>query len=820
MRLVRIVMGIVIFIILFSAILYFIPFGRARVRDAQELETFNGKVYIGSGKRLELWETDTAHREETLTLRSNITDLASDERLYLGTKNGTILVLNSSTKKTERCFQSDSSIVQLQKREKLYALMEDGRIVGLGEEKIMFTPPIDGDIKGFCVSPSDSIAYWSGSSGVHILEEGNSTQILEVKDVTDCAFSEDGKLAVAYKKKVQVYNTTTLEVLFEEGLEEAEHRVGFTNGGKNLVCSGGTQAFRLWSLESQGLIEKRDFEEDTVKDLEVDNDRFSVMTEDRVYLYNSEAALKKRIQSSPEVPLFLPLVAVGAGLLSILTIWSELDRQHQNVEKFYFRESKLPYDEGVLLGSLGIFGMTSFLLYLFIHMEVLISMGLWVTPLFVALLWVFLLFYVLVRPREVKLDSNTFYFSTSLFQEHFKGWGRKTKLNNIRAVHPDYFYNKAQETFDQTGFQILTIEGDPGKVLFTMNNREKNTRRLERAMKKAFGPKWDRVYVDEPYIDEERWEEIGHLADKSLRMMTVKMMVFVTPIFAMQIVASFFLDKISIEIFFLILGGAGALAMGGVLYVMSQLRKVKEAQSIKAKKEIGPDQTTSYTPVAEEVEKDEIDPEKYLDYTKKDWKEVDRKLQLERPLMYLAFGLMGALLIVIMVGASTTNLLLLIVGAILPAPLFFLVFYMNKITKARNMVKNAVEHELRTGEKVLPTGFEIPPPLMGDYISREPIDVTEKERRLADKWTDEIQNVKMMIFISIGIFIPIGIVMIYNDLFQGQYGTYIVFALIFLPIIFIMWYSFRKGKIVGKVKEAEKIEELLEEQKKDEGDRP
>ncbi|MGM0510651.1 MAG: WD40 repeat domain-containing protein [Thermoplasmatota archaeon] len=809
MKRVRAAAGVMVFLIMTAAILLYLPWGRPRIEDARLSTIEDQSLQVVSDNQIESWNVSNAERERVSDTRSKITAITSNGgNTYLGTKDGEILILDGTS--TETVFTANNTIDKLHMTDDLYALIGNESIVKIENSQITYNHTED-RIHGFSVSPDNRIAAWSKNHGIYLLDDQNKTYVSNRSGITDCSFSED--LAVAYRNKVEVYDTTTLDIIFERNLKEMNHYVVIID--RSLICSGGSQIFRIWDLENGESIAKRYDEDGWVRDLDITEDRFSITTEDRIYIFDSNGVLKKKIQSPPSTPLYLPLVAIGAILMGILTFWSEMDRQRHKDGNFYFKENKLPYDEAISLGSLGVFGMISFMLYLFIRMELLISMGLPMMIFFIATLWAMILSFIMFGLREVKLDPKSLYFSTSYYQERFKGWPRKAKLNRIRSIHPEYFFNKPQETMTKIGYQVSTIDGKVGKILFSHPGREKNIRKLKEAMKEAFGSKFDKVYFEEPYINEERWEEIKHLAKQSWSKVMMKFFIPLVPVFIIQPVFLLFPNILTVNILLMITFGVGAIAIFGVIYGMNHMKKYKEAQSIQAKREMKSDKKSSYSVIQEEEEfGEEVNPNKFLDYTKKDWLDVSKKLNLERPLIYLSFGILAVILILVAVGSSTENLILLIISVILPMPLLAIVSYMTKISKARNMVKNAVEHELKTGEKVLPQGFELPPPLMGHQISREPIEVTSRERELADKWSDEMQNIKMMVFISVGMFVPIGFAILYSEFFQGSYGTYMLFGIIMLPIILIMWFIISKQKIVAKVNEADRIEEMLEKRKK------
>lgn len=797
MRRTRVILGVLIFLIMLGAILYHIPWNRNRVEGAQ-LSGFTGDtVFISKDETLEVWNVSTGKRENVLKLDSNVTAIAAGEKTFIGTSSGEIHVLNETTWETEVYFKADSPIEELHYQDQLYVLA--GNLLG-DEKQTLSTGPLD----GFCVSPQGDIATWNGST----LSKGNFT-ISKGTTITDCSFSDSGRMAVAYKGKVEVYQNDSL--IFEEDLEKAPYQVEFLK--ERVVCSGGSQAFKIFDPRTGDLIEDKDFEDDQVKDLDVHGGQFSVTISNRVYIYDADGRSKAKVQAPPSTPMLMPLIAAGVVPLGALTLWSEFDRRKRKEKDVYYKEDTLPLDEVFMLGSLGIFSVMSFMLFFFVMQELLIPLGLWMSILFVGIQIGMLATYPIIKQREVKLDSDTFYFSTSLFQELYKGKARKAKLNKIKEVHPNYFYNKPQETMNQIGFQVVTWDGSVGDITFSQMGRDKKIRKLEDSMKKAFSDRWDKVYVDKPYIDDKRWEEIGHLADQKWTTVQLKFMLPISPVMILPVISVFFIDDLSITTYSLIIFGIGAVAIGGMMYGVNHLMKFKKAQSIQAKRKMREDIKTSYKSLTEDKET-EVEPEKYLEYDDEDWKDVQKKVNLERPIVYSTIGLMGSFLVLLLLGISLMNIPLLVLSMTLMAPLMFIAFYSIEISKARNIVKNAVEHELETGEKALPSGFEIPPPIVGTYISREPIDITEEEKKIADDWTSQTQQLKLAIATSLIVFIPIGTLLLFPEIFDAT-GFYVPFGMLMIPIFLFMWYTSRKQKIVSKVEEAERIEELLEEREEE-----
>ncbi|MBS3789765.1 MAG: hypothetical protein KGY66_02505 [Candidatus Thermoplasmatota archaeon] len=646
-------------------------------------------------------------RKEIVKTGYEVTDHASfpeENKLFLGTEHGEIMTYEEG-EKIEHYFESELSINSLQFNKKLYALLGNDRIVRFEEGKITFNYSSDERIDGFCVSPNGSVAVWNENAGIYVLSQDSKRNISKRKGITDCSFSNDGKLAVAYEDKLEIYNSTTSTLLFERKLKKGMNLVEFTEYDERVVFSDGRKNFNLRDLESEELITEIGFEEDQIEDLTVYGEKIFVTTSNRIHVFDSAGILKTKIHPQPEVPLFFPLVAIGTFVLGALIIWSELDRQSPEGGNYHFKENKIPFDEAILLGTLGIFSLVCFIFYLFIQKDLLIPIGLWISIFFVGSLWIPSMVGFIGMFREVKINSETLYLSTSILQEHFKNMVRKVDLDEMKEIKPDY--NK--KSSEKRGYEILTIDGRKGKILFSIG-RDRKIKEFEKAMNEVLGSKWNNIY------------EGNHAYEKK--------------------------------------------------------------------------------------------SDDFLYYTKEDWDEIQRKIRLEKPVIFGMVGIMALLLISVAVGSAHENVFLVLFSALVPPPiLLLLAFYNKKVFDARKEVKKAVEHELKTEKNILPPEFQIPESIIGGPISREPIDVTEKEKKKAEKCDDNLHHLKVIIIFSIGLFLPIATALVYPELFEGTIGSYLLFLLIMLPVIFFIFYFIWTGKKLQKVKEARKINDLLENEK-------
>ena len=331
-------------------------------------------------------------------------------------------------------------------------------------------------------------------------------------------------------------------------------------------------------------------------------------------------------------------------------------------------------------------------------------------------------------------------------------------------------------------------------------------------MKKAFGRDWRNVFREEPHIDERRWDEVGHLAKKKWKWVAVKnFMIMMPPMTFLIILQSTAIMEITFDYFLYLIVLATVSFFVTILYIMKRMKDYTDAVKMKAKKDMSSGR--EYTVVSDSSEEDDIELDKFLKMNDSEWRDVEEALSKERPYWYGTMGSIAVAFIFIISGLNFENIIFEVVGFAIIGVIMVAIFRFNKLSEYRSLVNNAVEHELKTGEIVLPEDFVIPEPIMGgDYVKRDGVTVTQEEREMAEKWSSEMYTIGLMI----GVFVIVMVMMVsllYFDITDMKLGMFLFLGGMMTPMLLFGLIINKKQKVVSKVNQAEKIEEFLEEER-------
>ncbi|MFW5904219.1 MAG: hypothetical protein ACOCTK_02005 [Candidatus Saliniplasma sp.] len=829
------IIGVAVIIIVLGALFYSIPFNRDHVCCAQKCAVHEGEnelLYISSGRKLEAWNRSTGQIYDSKYFGSKITSLTSvNESAVIGTKKGNISFYDPHTGETTLYFDGKKRLKNISQTRTnrssefpvsclgydgtnhiFYGCFNKTYILGIKDREIIFNYSSSEKIDGSCLSGDGKyLSLWNKTDGTKILhrEHGEIITVSEKGNVTECAFSPDNRLAITYPDKLQVYSNDSFDLISEKELKNSDHGVEFLKDGTRIIITTNA-TFDILNSEDGALVTEKEIG-GKARDIDVSRGEIYITTSDRIYIYDDSGVYKEKIQPEPEVPLFRPLIIFGSVWLTAFLILSEFyRRRYLDKTKAYYIEKKITVEQTILLGLLGIFISVVSWFYFSLIMELFIPLTFFAAFVFPGLIGSMLVIHLISRPRPVKIDSNNFYFSTTFFQELYRGWVRKAGLKDIKAIHPDYFYNLITKDMEQTGFEIITMNDKLGKIVFNVQGRENKIRKLKKAMKKAFGHRWKKIYRDEPYVDEEKWKKIGHLAKKKWRWVLAKYSsLFVIPMVLLMIFGSLFIwDFIPFYYYTYIMVALFFLIVVSLYYSMFRITRYVKAVKLKAKKDLISKRRTNAPPQGVlGKEKDDIELDKFLKIDAEEWKEIEKALNKERPLWYTILGLIALFTGLMMLALGIDNFILQIVGFTGLMVSIFSVFYFNKLSRYRSHVKNAVEHELKTGEQILPPDFEIPKPIMGgDFVKRGPIEVTERERQIAETWSGDIALTAISILMTAVVLISMYF-LFKIDFMRRWYGSLLFLGLLMGTLALFGIYINNRQRIVAKVDQANKMEE-------------
>jgi hypothetical protein len=473
----------------------------------------------------------------------------------------------------------------------------------------------------------------------------------------------------------------------------------------------------------------------------------------------------------------------------------------------------------ILLALLGIFIFNSVFSLLMVGVGDA-GFAVWMTFLNVGIYGFVIIVMLIIQTRQVIIEEDGITLSTSFYEARYKKKPVRLSLGYIAKVHPNYFFNRNEKDLKKVGFEFVSIDGQVGTILLVGPSAASKDK-VKESLAEAFGSRWKQVYTEKPNIDEERWKKIGHYSKRSFASVSLRFAAAIMIPYFLIMLLILFIPAISFDIFLLLSMGSMAILILGMIYGIKKIRKWVEACTIKARMELL-EHMSKKAPVITSFEtesKTVFEPDKHLAMTEPEWRKVEKRVAQWRPLAYVMV-LSAVIFTVFFIGARVNESIVLFIIA-LPAfaVLMISILFSQKITQAETLVKKAVDHELKTGELVLPEEFHIPKSWF-TYISREPIKLTEKEKALAKRFKDqgEMMLVKQMIFWLTAIFLPMAILFITNPLKGVWYQIYVYLAAMMIPVLFFIIYMISSQRVVVKVNRAEEIDRFIKERKEKESE--
>lgn len=827
----RIIIGVVVLISGLSGALVTLPESAHPFYDIHWLEYADreGKtILVADTNEISLWDVDSGSLLGYRYVRGRISemDVSSNGIVAVGTEKGKILLLDNRTLELKDQYSFNSAVSTLAwstGSNRLAAGLTDGSIlVWEGETEVLNTSFTGEWICGVSLSPTgDTMAVCYENEGLYVVDVGDpGTSLLrDANGPTDCSFSPFGDLAVSYLSgHVVVYDHLSWNMSFSGWVDRAYNVVDWSWDGTRLYASGGMLGIRIWDMPSGAMVSERRHENNPASHLAAGNETVAVSTRYFVYIYTLDGEEISHFPVYEEAPFLLPITIICSIIFTILTIECELARRRfwKSTQAIYI-EHKVPLDEKLLLMLLGIFVFNA----VFMHLDVGVGRGgfaVWNIILIGGTFGFIIIIMLIIQTRQVVIEEDGITLSTSFYEARFKKKPVRLGLSDITKVHPDYFFNRNEKDLKKVGFELVSVDGQVGTILL-VGPSAASTDDVKDALAKAFGSRWEQIYTEEPYIDEVRWKKIGHYSKKSYASVSMKFaaLLFIPYFFILFLILS--VPALSFGLYLLFSMGSMAILILGMIFGLKRMRKWVEASTIKARMELL-DYMRKRAPIStfeETKEKTVFEPDKHLRMTEREWRDVERRIAQGRPLAYVMTA-SAVFFIIAFLGARAIESLILLIPATLSfAVLMISVFYSMRITQAYALVKKAAEHELRTGEQVLPENFNIPKSWFL-YISREPIELTEEEKAFAQRIKDqgEMLIAKQMIVMMVAMFLPM-IIFFTLDPFGGTwYRLYVFMAGIMGPVLVFMFYSMSRQRIAQKVKQAEEIDRLLKERKESE----
>jgi len=258
--------------------------------------------------------------------------------------------------------------------------------------------------------------------------------------------------------------------------------------------------------------------------------------------------------------------------------------------------------------------------------------------------------------------------------------------------------------------------------------------------------------------------------------------------------------------------GVMALIVILIIYTMREQVKYTNAITIKAVLEMKKPEKKDID--VGSTDKNKLNPDRYLHMSEDEWRKEIKIAQGAYRYIVLTILVSVIYFAIILSPIGTVNFFIVLISTFLfVASFFYFQFRFYRIEQSMALIKKAAEHEIRTGESIMPEDIEIPQFLSGaGIVSRKPINITPKEREIAEKMRNEGELWDMKIFILL-IFLAYGpiLCLFAVDIKRSFIGIY--FGLMFLPVVVAIIYLLKRKKLLAKVKEAERIEKLIEERK-------
>jgi len=820
--------GIIITLLSTTIILIGVPYDTPSMNYPNRMLAEDGTVFTTDYAKLMAWNITSKQLIHHIKANSMIRgiDISSDRKLLVATHKGEIAVMNLSLK-TLYNYSLPENITDAKwgPQGEIVAGSENGTIfITQGGNTTAYSTS-DARILKMAISPDKKflgVTYLKSEAAVFSLSNMSRVFVGPNSSVA-CSFSPDGNIAFAKTDEVFVYNMSSGELIFDRPTwQEPTYPIflGWSPDGTKIFAAGYEEDVRGWNVSTGKVLFV--LTPKHIRCAYFDESRIYIAGNYHVLIFDMNGDEIVYLPEDAEIPFLLPVSSITIAILIILVIiedinrrklWNEYDRD----DKVIFAEKQISLQELALLFSLALYLSITLITYMLVKAW-LFDFVLWYILSICGILLYFMVSSLLLKPLPIIIRNDRIGMQVNLYQILFRKRQRWASISEIKRVSPHYFYNERIKLVEESGLDFILMDGTVLSAIIRPANRFlTDIEDLKKYLAESFGSRWDRVFVDEPYIDMDKWEKIKHLADRKTGTNVIILMVkLLVPILGIDIFMVMFPELLfpvfEAGLFWPFLAGVIALIVILIVRTMKEQTDYRNAITIKAVMEMKKPEKRDIE--SDYSNKNKLNPDRYLHMSEEEWKKEIKIAQRFYRCIILTILVSVIYFGIILSKIGPENLFIFLISSVLfMAFIFYFQFVFYKIEQAMALIKKAVEYEIRTGKVIIPDDIEIPQFLsMSGIVSRKPINITPKERKIAEKMRNEgeLWNIKLSILSIFLVFIPL-LGLFAFDITRSFLAIY--FGLMFLPIIILAIYVFKRQKILAKVKEAERIEKLIEERK-------